>query len=516
MKKEELRLKKVFHRGDYRIAIYFPYSSKIQKEIQKIGGKWSKTLVCWYVDYGKLHYQKLINLGWPIVLPNGKYLSTPKKIKKDTKAAGCIEKDRENPPIAKSDFRHPEKIRDKAGHKPNYLTVEWYQSLVLLEDVGKYWVFKMRYCRPIVKSLLSIKGVCWNKTHKAYMAYKHPNVREAIHALFEKSDFLPEVSKNPSRPSDNYAGKIIKVKPNPKEARLMQVYVPKYIYLIDKVKRFAYSQYSKAKDCYLLPATKAVAESLLQVYEGEKVKVKFDLPSNYLKNSNQPKRKYLDLSKSRARLLGQVPKQAEEVLASFLDRLMALNYSNATIRNYGGCMVRFMRDFGYKDPAKLSQQEVIRYLAGLMQKGLSSASGHSMVNALKFYYGEVLNLSGWQLTLPRPKKEKRLPVVLSMEECRNIFRVVKNPKHKLLLLMGYGAGLRVSELVNLRWVDLDLPSHRIHVKQAKGKKDRIVMLPRGIVDYLLHYKKAMGVQVLDNYVFEGQVKGEPYSVRSVQ
>jgi site-specific recombinase XerD len=100
-----------------------------------------------------------------------------------------------------------------------------------------------------------------------------------------------------------------------------------------------------------------------------------------------------------------------------------------------------------------------------------------------------------------------------MDECLQIFRVVDNPKHKLLLLIGYGAGLRVSEIVTLQWNDILFSEHKIHIKNAKGKKDRMVMLPYSIVSSLDYYRK---LYQPNKYVFEGQYAGEPYSAGSAQ
>jgi site-specific recombinase XerD len=100
-----------------------------------------------------------------------------------------------------------------------------------------------------------------------------------------------------------------------------------------------------------------------------------------------------------------------------------------------------------------------------------------------------------------------------MEECLTIFKIVDNPKHKLLLLIGYGAGLRVVEIVTLKWQDILFQEHKMHIKNAKGKKDRMVMLPFSIVESLKMYQKLTNGK---DYVFEGQFAGEPYSTRSVQ
>jgi site-specific recombinase XerD len=152
-------------------------------------------------------------------------------------------------------------------------------------------------------------------------------------------------------------------------------------------------------------------------------------------------------------------------------------------------------------------------LASLMLRGLSASAGHTMVNSVQFYYHNVLKMNTYSFKLPRPKKEKKLPTVLTMEECLLLFQVVDNPKHKLLLLIGYGAGLRVSEIVSLKWSDILFAEHKIHLKNAKGKKDRMVMLPYSIVHSLQVYKEMYNGK---QYVFEGQFAGEPYSTTSVQ
>ena len=136
-----------------------------------------------------------------------------------------------------------------------------------------------------------------------------------------------------------------------------------------------------------------------------------------------------------------------------------------------------------------------------------------LVNALQYYFRTVLKRDSFEIKLPRPRKEHHLPTVLTMEECFRIFSFVDNPKHKLLLLIGYGAGLRRSEIVTLKWQDILFEEHKIHIKQSKGNKDRIVMLPYSIVEVLKDYRK---LYPSDDWVFTGQYKGEALSGRTVQ
>jgi len=195
------------------------------------------------------------------------------------------------------------------------------------------------------------------------------------------------------------------------------------------------------------------------------------------------------------------------------DYLLAQNYSANTIRNYTKEFNLFLRIHQYQNPDTLTEMQVVKYLAWMTENGLSPSNLNMLVNALIYYFRNVLKRSTFEIRLPRPRREHHLPTVLTMEECIRIFSYVDNPKHKLLLLLGYGAGLRLSEISTLKWEDILFEEHRIHVKQSKGNKDRIVMLPYSIVAYLRNYRS---LYPSDNWVFAGQYKGEAISASTVQ
>jgi integrase/recombinase XerD len=117
--------------------------------------------------------------------------------------------------------------------------------------------------------------------------------------------------------------------------------------------------------------------------------------------------------------------------------------------------------------------------------------------------------------LPRPKKHLQLPKVLGQEELRRLFASPKNLKHKAILFIAYSAGLRVSEVINLRLQDIDREREQIFVHCSKGKKDRYVRLSPLVLDVLEQYYKKSLVKPT-NYLFEGQEKGKPYTIRSAQ
>ncbi|MBA3986834.1 MAG: phage integrase N-terminal SAM-like domain-containing protein [Flavobacteriales bacterium] len=164
--------------------------------------------------------------------------------------------------------------------------------------------------------------------------------------------------------------------------------------------------------------------------------------------------KHIKLSEAVGNIKKEVPPTVEIYVDAMIDNMLAMNLSQHTIRTYASSFLLFLRENEYKNPDEMEQKDIVKHLGGIMLRGLSASSGHSLVNALLFYYRNVLHKEEFELKIPRPKKEKKLPVVLTMPECLSLFRALDNPKHKLLLLIAYGTGLRLSELVELKWEDI--------------------------------------------------------------
>ena len=134
------------------------------------------------------------------------------------------------------------------------------------------------------------------------------------------------------------------------------------------------------------------------------------------------------------------------------------------------------------------------------------------INAIKFYFEQVLHRQRMFFDIPRPKSALILPKMLSKPQIKKLFSVVKNPKHLVMLKLCYGMGLRVSEIVNLKIENIDGDSMRVLIASSKGKKDRYVQLPESILEELRAYYKAYNPKI---WLFEGAYGGQ-YSARSVQ
>lgn len=204
------------------------------------------------------------------------------------------------------------------------------------------------------------------------------------------------------------------------------------------------------------------------------------------------------------------------LLQRMVEHLELKAYSPSTVRTYKNEAGIFLQTLQNKQADTLTSDDVRRYIHYCISElKLTENTVHSRLNALKFLYEQVLRHEKFFIEIPRPKKHLQLPKVLGEEELRRLFSAPKNLKHKALLFVAYSAGLRVSEVINLRLQDIDRERKQLFIHCSKGKKDRYVMLSPLVLDVLEQYYKMSEVKPV-NYLFEGPQKAEPYSIRSAQ
>jgi len=163
---------------------------------------------------------------------------------------------------------------------------------------------------------------------------------------------------------------------------------------------------------------------------------------------------------------------------------------------------------------RASTNDIRAYLLDLIEsKRVSRAYHDQAVSALKFLYEQVLKKPAVTDGIPRPRKERKLPVVLSQEEIAKLLSTVENLKHKVLLMLIYSAGLRVSEVVRLRVSDIDGQRRLIRVRGGKGRKDRYTLLSEMVLKLLREYWKAYRPK---DWLFPGQKEGSHLTTRTVE
>ncbi|WP_411895457.1 site-specific tyrosine recombinase/integron integrase [Winogradskyella sp. A2] len=196
---------------------------------------------------------------------------------------------------------------------------------------------------------------------------------------------------------------------------------------------------------------------------------------------------------------------------SFLDKLEIKRYANNTVRSYVSCFERFINFYDNKEIDELNESDVREYIRSLVQNNWSNSYINQSINSIKFYYEVVLGMPNRFYKIERPRKEKKLPTVLSPSEVKSLINATSNMKHRCIVSLLYSAGLRRSELLNLTLTDIDSERMLIKVVDSKGKKDRFTLLAQSTLEDLRIYYKEFRPK---NYLFEGQ-KTERYSATSV-
>ncbi len=177
-----ITISKLWHNDAFKIGIYSTYDSQTIKTLQSIGGKFSKTHSCWYLDYSTEAYSDL-KKHFPSITIDLSNTQTQ---------LVTGESSRDLSPIATSESQLGIPKVSNPEHTTNQPSLALKLRLQLLENVGKYWVFKLHWHHAVSKELLDVKGVYWNANYKTYMAIRHPKVKEQVEAILQVSDFFGE------------------------------------------------------------------------------------------------------------------------------------------------------------------------------------------------------------------------------------------------------------------------------------------------------------------------------------
>lgn len=197
----------------------------------------------------------------------------------------------------------------------------------------------------------------------------------------------------------------------------------------------------------------------------------------------------------------------------FQKHLILKGFSHNTLRTYTIEFAQLLYHIGANPVWEMTTEELQSYFLHChTELKISENQIHVRMNAVKYYFEKILQKHKIFLEIPRPKKPSLLPKALNTDEVKKLFDVVDNAKHRLILQLCYGMGLRVSEIVNLKIADIDSKAMKVHIQRAKGKKDRYVNLPETVLqDLRIYYLENRPT----DYLFEGP-NAQQYHVRSVQ
>ncbi len=279
-----------------------------------------------------------------------------------------------------------------------------------------------------------------------------------------------------------------------KNAQRIKIYIPYHFYDIrNEVKKMNSSFWHPNQKLWSIVNTIENLKVLEKICEG-----------NFIIKGQK---KFIPISKS------TLNNNAIEALYSLEKALVLKQYSKSTIANYKNMFMVFLGKFEERDLKEIKREEIEGFIYELIKKNnISESYQNQIINAIKAYYEHALKMPREYYDIQRPKKSVSIPNTLSTKEVLNIIQNPKNIKHRAILTTIYSSGLRISELINLRIIDVHSEEGFLYIKDSKGKKDRKTILSKKLIVLLREYYK----QYKPSYwLFEGQSGGK-YSTTSIR
>lgn len=272
---------------------------------------------------------------------------------------------------------------------------------------------------------------------------------------------------------------------------------------ITQLKKIPGHRWHPEEKYWSFPIEKETLEKILIIFKDKKIEIDSTLQKQIPTITKLTEQKVVDTL-------------SDEVIGELKKELRLRNYSTKTIKVYNSCIRSFLQYIQPRHPKNITSDEIRTYLLHLIEnKKYSSGTVNQVFNALRFLYVELFKMPFVIEILPRPMKEHKLPDVLNEEEVIRIFNAVTNLKHRTMLMLAYASGLRVSELVSLRIEDIDGKRNLIHIRDAKGKKDRYTVFPQSLREQLLTYWKTYKLDT-KGWLFPGTTVDKHLAARSIQ
>lgn len=466
-----MRASKIFYNNEQRIKVDFAFNYDTVAAIRKIpGSKWSKTHNAWHVPYDKATFELL----------KEKFTALEYENKHSETIDSTVSK--------------------QAASIPN--NHNQYSSDIFIIVHGRNISVKLPRNELDTRFILGLRYSRWDKKQFCWMI---PNFSENLNLL--KSYFK---ERNPNidiyADSEIYATHDIKrtikkdelliIKTNSGRLKLFFNYNNA---VTKAIRAIPYAQWNPRNKSWGIPHSDRFLLEIKNIAQFQNLEVTLELEKEEIVKT--PRQTRSDIPNYRS-----CPQE-------FVLKLKELRYSECTIAVYKNSFTEFINYYSECDIDSITEPMIIDYLRYLViDRKISSSYQNQAINAIKFYFERVLGGDRKVYLIERPREEKTLPVVLNEIEISNLLKVTENIKHKAILMTCYSAGLRLSELTNIKLKDIDSERMQIRVSQAKGKKDRYSILSPKLLGLLRIYFTTYKPKL---WLFEGQT-GAQYSTRSIQ
>lgn len=488
-----ITLKCVEHRGSQRLAVSFAYDQAYIDRIKQVPGRrWSETMRCWHIPVEEQALQ-VFRAAFPFVAlpPIGEFRTgfTPDQPDKaDVQTT---------PAAAGSEQAHKAGISSQKG-------------IESIELIGGRFAIRMRYTKEGVAFMKSLVRSFWQEEDKVWVCqFSEANLKDLqAYCSYWSEEEYAKLAELLEVRNAKESQKTMAVWPLKGNQEWLRVWIPNHTSeAIARIKRVSGRRYSRANGCWLIPNNQQLLEGLSEEMQaiGVEVEVRGKVLNVPLKRKSWPERQ--------SHLLDKLDGPMAALVKEYTDFLIGMRYSWQTVKTYTSFFRRFAEVFGVGELPNLEYASIQGYFNELAKEDISLSTLNQYINAVKFYYERVLNRPRKVYAVNRPRKQDRLPKVLSKGEVKRIFKQLHNLKHRLMVYFAYSSGLRLSEVCYLKPEDVDLDRLQVFINNSKGGKDRVVHLGEEMIclfaEYIQKYKPK-------EWLFEGQQGGEPYSPRSLQ
>jgi site-specific recombinase XerD len=468
---------RIIHKDNERIKVDFPYDNASAVKLREIPDcKWSKTHKAWHIPCTKEAFKLLKGL-----FPEVSYARGP-KLPKPAIAAENILQVTANP------------------------IIECVIKNVSIYVLERKIVLKMPINQTDYAFVTSIRYAQWDKKNNCWNVPLYADNLDKLKTHFaDRIAILDEGNVDVFSVLPNHCGSgvtnigrkdVLGIKSSTGRIKLIFRFDKK---LTTVIKEIPYHTWDKKNNWWTVPFSDRFLELIKDTCQKENLK--FIYQEEVLTSGKVAKVNAFDVPNYRT-----CPDE-------YKLKLRELRYSESTIKTYSNSFEEFINYYHTHDINRIDERMIIAYLRYLVSdRKVSSSYQNQAINAIKFYYERILGGQRKFYFIERPLLEKALPTVLNALEITALFKVTENIKHKTMLMLTYSAGLRVSELLNLKVKDIDSVRMQIRIEQAKGKKDRYSILSPKVLLMLRNYFKLYKPA---EWLFEGETKGQ-YTARSIQ
>ncbi len=466
-----LKASKILHKGQLRIKVDFPYNQAFVELLRQVpDARWSQSHRAWHIPYTKLAFAKLKALFPDIIV------DSPSQKQPETTEV------------------FQENILETATDLPQ-------TSSVLVEVIGRKIILKLPKNDIDTRFILSLRYSKWDKVQRLWVVPHYPGNLELIKEYFKERisniTIHGSIEIQTSTQTLQVAEKeVLLIKTSSQRLKLVFGFNKA---LIVAIKKMPFWRWDNKNKWWTIPFSDKLLAEIQALAASEQLEVRY---------IEEPTEENKVARKTALEVLNYRP-----CPESMLLKLKELRYSEATIKAYKSLFEEFINHYPSIEIDRIDEPKIVAFCQYLViDRKVSASTQNQAINAIKFYYERVLGGQRKLYVLERPKKEKTLPTVLSEQEVVAILKACDNLKHKAILTLIYSAGLRISELINLKIKDIDSVRKQIRIAQSKGKKDRYTLLSPKALELLRTYFKAYQPK---EYLFEGQ-EGGKYASRSVQ